>query len=127
MMEREPFISFFEEKEEFWFPEGCYIIENLNTDRDPALSVAQARVPPGVATAWHRLHDTTERYVILGGTGMVEAGDMPAAALKPGDVLVIPPGIRQRIRNMGSDDLIFLALCTPRFRPDNYESLEQAL
>jgi mannose-6-phosphate isomerase-like protein (cupin superfamily) len=120
----EPFISLFKEKEEFWFREGCFIIENLNTERDPGLSVARVRVPPGVTTAWHWLHGITERYVILSGAGIVELGDLPAAAVNPGDVVVIPPRIRQRIRNMGSEDLIFLAICTPRFQPESYEPLE---
>jgi mannose-6-phosphate isomerase-like protein (cupin superfamily) len=37
-----------------------------------------------------------------------------------GDVVIIPPGARQRIANTGPADLRFLALCTPRFRPENY-------
>jgi oxalate decarboxylase/phosphoglucose isomerase-like protein (cupin superfamily) len=31
---------------------------------------------------------------------------------------------RQRITNMGSDDLIFLAICTPRFSQDIYEDID---
>jgi mannose-6-phosphate isomerase-like protein (cupin superfamily) len=119
-----PFISFFKEKKEFWFQEGCFIIESLNMDCFPELSIARVRVPAGGATVWHRLHSITERYVILDGYGLVEVGDLPAAAVNPGDVVVIPPRLRQRIRNMGSEDLIFLAICTPRFQPENYEALE---
>jgi hypothetical protein len=33
---------------------------------------------------------------------------------------------RQRISNLGDDDLLFLAICTPRFEPGCYESLEDA-
>jgi len=36
------------------------------------------------------------------------------------DVVLIPPGTRQRITNMGDGDLVFLALCTPRFRVEAY-------
>jgi len=119
-----PFISFIKEKKEFWFQEGCFITENLNTEKAPELSVARVRVPPGGTTAWHWLHGITERYVILDGSGIVEVGDLPASTVNPGDVIVIPPRVRQRIRNMGSEDLIFLAICTPRFRPESYEALE---
>ncbi len=31
----------------------------------------------------------------------------------------------QRITNIGPDDLIFLAICTPRFSNDVYEDLEK--
>jgi mannose-6-phosphate isomerase-like protein (cupin superfamily) len=109
---------------EYFFEEGCYIIEQLNSDCDPALSIARARVTPGRTTHWHCLHNTVERYQILSGTGLVEVGDQPAAAVHPGDTVIIPAGMRQRIHNPGEDDLIFLALCTPRFVPEHYQDLE---
>jgi len=31
--------------------------------------------------------------------------------------------VRQRISNIGTNDLIFLAICNPRFTPECYESL----
>jgi mannose-6-phosphate isomerase-like protein (cupin superfamily) len=42
----------------------------------------------------------------------------------PGDIVVIPPKIHQRITNIDPSDLIFLAVCTPRFTPSAYEDLE---
>jgi oxalate decarboxylase/phosphoglucose isomerase-like protein (cupin superfamily) len=36
----------------------------------------------------------------------------------------IPPGCPQRIANIGAADLVFLAICTPRFVRDAYEDLE---
>jgi mannose-6-phosphate isomerase-like protein (cupin superfamily) len=59
--------------------------------------------------------------VILEGQGRVEVGDLPATDVDPGDVVLIPPGCRQRIANTGPRDLIFLAICSPRFMPDAYE------
>ena len=53
-------------------------------------------------------------------------GELPAQAVGPGDVVVIPPGCRQRITNTGAEDLIFLALCTPRFRFEVYEDIDPA-
>jgi oxalate decarboxylase/phosphoglucose isomerase-like protein (cupin superfamily) len=41
-----------------------------------------------------------------------------------GDVVLIPPSCRQRITNIGTGDLIFLAICTPRFRPAAYEDID---
>ncbi|MEE2730993.1 MAG: cupin domain-containing protein [Pseudomonadota bacterium] len=109
---------------EYYFEEGCYIIEQLNTDADPALSIARARVSPGRRTRWHSLTNTVERYQVLCGTGLVEVGDLPPTPVQAGDIVVIPAGVRQRILNNGEVDLIFLALCTPRFQPENYQDLE---
>jgi mannose-6-phosphate isomerase-like protein (cupin superfamily) len=105
---------------EYYFEEGCYITELSNTPADPEASIARARVLPGVTTRWHRLTGTTERYVMLEGNGRVEVGDEPARDVGPGDVVVIPPLCRQRITNVGEGDLVFLAICTPRFRPECY-------
>ena len=109
---------------EFYTAERCFINELLNIDADPDASIARARVPPGVTTRWHRLRGTTERYVLLSGNGRVEAGNLPAQDVSAGDVVLIPPGLRQRITNSGVEDLIFLVVCTPRFRPDNYEDID---
>jgi mannose-6-phosphate isomerase-like protein (cupin superfamily) len=109
---------------EYFFVEGCLITEWWNTAMDPAVSLARARVEPGVTTRWHRLRGVTERYLILEGQGRVEVGDLPPEAVGPGAVVLIPPGTRQRIANTGGVDLIFLALCTPRFTPAGYEDVE---
>ena len=109
---------------EYWFAEGCHINELSNTDADPAISIARARVATGVTTRWHRLIDTAERYVLLSGKGRVEIGDLPLQEVGPGDVVLIPPGCRQRITCLGKEELVFLAICTPRFRPEAYEEID---
>lgn len=105
---------------EYFFIEGCYINELSNTADDPDVSIARARVEPGKTTHWHHLKHTTERYVILEGQGDVEINDNPAQSVKVGDVVIIPPESRQRITNTGFGDLIFLAICSPRFQESNY-------
>ena len=67
---------------------------------------------------------TTERYVILEGIGCLEVGNLYPEVVNPGDVVIIPPMCRQRISNIGKQDLIFLAICTPRFSDDAYEDIE---
>lgn len=105
---------------EYFFEENCYITELLNSSSDPLVSVARARVLPGVTTRWHSVKGTIERYLILEGKGSVEIGEAPPREVYPGDSVTIPPGIRQRITNTGQDDLIFLAVCTPRFISERY-------
>ena len=119
-----PALKRFDPSTEFPIAERCAIVELSNDASDPAASIARARVAPGVVTAWHRLRGTVERYVILEGRGRVEVGDLPATEVGPGDTVVIPAMCRQRIANAGDGDLLFLAICTPRFVPDCYESLE---
>jgi mannose-6-phosphate isomerase-like protein (cupin superfamily) len=109
---------------EVFIDEGCHILELANSEDDPDMSIARARVEPGVTTRWHRVVNTVERYVILDGTGRVEAGRMPPQEVQAGDVVLIPPSCRQRIANTGPGDLMFLAICTPRFRAEAYEDLE---
>lgn len=108
---------------EYFFDEGCFINELSNSADDAAVSIAQARVAVGNTTRWHCLRDTTERYVILSGSGRVDVGDQ-VQAVQAGDVVIIPPLCRQRIANTGNTDLVFLAICSPRFQPDCYEDLE---
>jgi len=115
------------EASEYFFDEGCFINEWWNHSEDEALSIARARVVPGETTHWHYLRNSVERYVILSGEGVVEVGELAPSTVKPGDVVVIPADVRQRIHNRGSEDLVFLALCTPRFQPENYVDLEGGL
>lgn len=109
---------------EFPTSERCAIIELSNSPDDPEMSIARVRVAPGVATRWHRLAGLFERYVILEGIGRMDVGDLAPQDVSVGDVVLIPPSRRQRITNIGQSDLIFLAICTPRFRQDAYEELE---
>lgn len=109
---------------EFFFIEGCFITEWWNASVDEAVSIARARVEPGVTTRWHRLQGVIERYVILDGEGLVEVGEEPPERVRSGAIVLIPPGIRQRITNTGTVDLVFLAICTPRFTQTCYEDLD---
>lgn len=113
-----------EQSQEYMTDERCSILELSNDPDDPEVSIARARVAAGVTTAWHCLDGVAERYVIQSGEGIVDVGELKPRMVGPGDVVRIPPGVRQRIQNIGSKDLIFLAICTPRFRPECYRNLE---
>lgn len=114
-----PALYRFNSDREYFFFEGCHIIETLNDPNDPEVSIVRARVGPGVTTSWHRLRATTERYVILDGKGEAFVGT-ERFEVKAGDIVLIPPMVPQRIRNKGSSDLVFLAICSPRFSPEIY-------
>lgn len=118
-------ISCIDSGAEFYTPEQCYIIELSNTPDDPEVSIARARVAPGVTTRWHRLAGTTERYLIIEGKGRVEVGSLPPQEVGAGDVVLIPPSCPQRIANIGQGDLVFLAICSPRFEQAAYEDIDE--
>jgi mannose-6-phosphate isomerase-like protein (cupin superfamily) len=103
--------------------ERCSILETWNHPADPAVSLARARVAPGVTTARHSL-SVDERYLIERGRGRVEV-DGVETEVASGDVVLIPRGATQRIRNLGSEELVFLCICTPRFEPACYEDCER--
>lgn len=115
-------ITKFNPPSEFFIDEGAHIIEMDSGEAE--CSIARARVKPGVTTQWHSLTDTIERYVMLEGTGRVEIGNEPPTDVHPMDTVTIPAGMRQRITNTGTSDLIFLCICTPRFQFENYVNLE---
>ena len=109
---------------EFATAERCFITELLNDESSPDLSIARARVELGVTTAWHKLTGTAERYLIVSGTGRMEIEGMDSADVSPDAVVSIPADTPQRITNTGTDDLIFFAVCTPRFTPECYIGLD---
>lgn len=112
------------EADEYYFDEGCFILELSNSPADPNMSIARARVKAGVTTKLHRLKGVVERYVILSGIGKVEVAGSEPQQVIVGDVVVIPSRCPQRITNIGTEDLVFLAICTPRFTQEIYENME---
>src|SRR5699024_580848 len=67
----------------------------------------------------HKLAGLTERYVILEGRGSAQV-DGAVRDVEAGDVVTIPPGAPQCITNTGRENLVFFAICTPRFTPESY-------
>lgn len=117
-----PFLMLGTGLREYATDERCFITELLGHPSQPDVSLARARVLPGVTTQLHAL-DVEEIYVIETGSGVMEVnGDRFRVA--PGDSVLIPVGMPQRIENDGTGDLVFLCLCRPRFHPEGYTNLE---
>lgn len=112
------------EAEEYYFEEDCFILELSNSPADPDVSIARVKVKPGVTTKLHRLKGVIERYVILSGSADVEIAEQPPQPVSAGDVVLIPPLCPQRITNVGAEDLVFLAICSPRFTKNVYEQID---
>lgn len=107
---------------EYWTEERCFIREILNDPKVPQVSLAEARVEPGVTTALHKV-SVAEWYLIRQGEGLMEiAGEAPFEVVA-GNTVCIPPDTPQRITNTGRIDLRFDCICMPRFTPAVYETV----
>lgn len=86
-------------------------------------SLAEAMVPPGMATALHLHRLSEELYSILEGEGTMTLGaeTFPVAA---GDTVCIPPGTLHRVENTGAGALRILCCCAPAYSHDDTELLE---
>ncbi len=109
---------------EFYTEERCHISELLNDATNPLLSMARCRVERGITTQLHALDKPEETYFIEQGCGIMDDGRGNLIEVVTGDSVKIPENLPQRIRNTGESDLIFMAICSPRFQPDCYLNLE---
>ena len=107
----------------FYTEERCHITELLNTSQCNEVSLAECRVAPGVTTQLHSL-SVAERYVIQQGRGVMELRMSAPFAIEVGDCVLIPAECPQRVVNTGTEDLVFLCVCTPRFEEQDYAVLE---
>jgi mannose-6-phosphate isomerase-like protein (cupin superfamily) len=98
--------------------------ELLHPDHDPAemrYSLACAWLAPGARSRTHRLK-TAEVYYLVRGTGTMHIGE-EAAEVMAGDAVYIPPGSVQWFENAGKDEIEFLCIVDPAWRPDDEETL----
>ncbi len=109
--------------QEYWFEEGLFVKELMNSPENDRVSVARCRLPAGKQTRWHSL-TVTEWYLILEGQGRLELGSAPPIQVSADDCVEIAPGESQRIKNIGDTDLIFQSVCMPRFTPQSFSLLE---
>ena len=110
--------------DEYFFKEGCFIEEWHNHADQPDMSIAKVRLEVGKTTKLHSLVNTVERYVMLEGQALVTVNHQ-SWPVSRSDVVVIPADAPQKIQNTGTTDLVFLAICTPRFEEQHYQELPE--
>ena len=109
---------------EFVAGDGCLLRELLHPGKAKVqirYSLAHARVPPGEVTKPHRLA-TSEVYYIVAGQGTMCVDD-ESRPVRSGCTIYIPPGAVQFIENTGPDDLVFLCIVDPAWRPKDEDIL----
>jgi mannose-6-phosphate isomerase-like protein (cupin superfamily) len=78
------------------------------------LSLAEAEVAQGAATALHMHRQSEEIYHVLQGSGWMTLGE-ERFAIAAGDTICIPPGRLHRLENSGKGPLKILCCCTPAY------------
>jgi mannose-6-phosphate isomerase-like protein (cupin superfamily) len=81
-------------------------------------SLAEATLPPGVATQNHYHRVSEEIYFILEGSGEMSL-DGACRTVGPGDAILIPPGAWHTIANPHETPLRFLCCCAPPYAHDD--------
>jgi mannose-6-phosphate isomerase-like protein (cupin superfamily) len=96
-------------------------IRELLAHRNSAIrnqSLAEARLPPGAATAPHYHPLAEEIYYLLDGRGRMQI-ESEVREVGPGDAIAIPPGQRHQITNIGDQLLRFLCCCAPAYEHED--------
>ena len=77
-------------------------------------SLAEARLPVGAATQEHYHVRTEEIYYITHGSGRIRIDD-ELRDVVVGDAIVITPGRRHKLWNIGTEPLRLLCCCAPAY------------
>jgi mannose-6-phosphate isomerase-like protein (cupin superfamily) len=92
-------------------------IRELLAHRNSAIrnqSLAEARLPVGGSTQEHYHPVAEEIYYITHGTGRMRIED-ELRDVKPGDAVAIPPGLKHKLWNTGTETLRLLCCCAPAY------------
>lgn len=65
----------------------------FSADKDISVSAAYVTFEPGARTAWHT-HPAGQRLVVISGVGLTQQQGQPVKIIRPGDVVIYPPGVK---------------------------------
>lgn len=99
------------------------LCELVHPDKVPGASgllcsIAHAIVPVGEESLPHVLERSTELIYILSGYGEMHIKDQ-CSPVREGQIVMIPPGSCQYIRNTGMEDLVFLCIVAPKWQAND--------
>lgn len=105
--------------------DGSEIRELMHPDHHGSLaqSLAEAVVPAGTRTLLHRHLTSEELYHVTSGEGLLTLGE-EKIKVSPGDTALIPPGTPHCIEATGVGPLHILCCCSPAYRHEDTELLE---
>ena len=70
---------------------GTSYLQALSTE---GVAIANVTFEPGCRNFWHIHHKGGQILLVTGGRGWYQQWEKPALALKPGDVVTIPAGVK---------------------------------
>ena len=116
------FIKSIQEGDYFQAFDNTTLCELIHPARDCSIvlpySIVDVVLKPGMTSLPHLLKESSEVYYILEGRGEMHI-DNESAAVAQGQAVYIPPGSKQYIQNMGTDDLKFLGIVHPMWRKED--------
>jgi mannose-6-phosphate isomerase-like protein (cupin superfamily) len=114
-----------EQREAFITADGSSIRElaGIPTGNASNQSLAEAVVPPGSATIAHLHRRSEEIYLFTSGSGRMRLGE-EERPVRPGDCVVIPPGVAHKLWADEREPLILLCCCAPPYGDADTELLE---
>lgn len=81
-------------------------------------SLAEATVPPGATTVEHYHREAEELYFFTHGSGRMRLAKVEQE-VRPGDVVVIAPGVRHKLWAGEDEPLRLLCCCAPAYSHDD--------
>jgi mannose-6-phosphate isomerase-like protein (cupin superfamily) len=81
-------------------------------------SLAEATIPIGGATTEHYHRTTEELYLVSAGSGRLVI-DGEEREIGEGDCVLIPPGARHKLFNVGSEPLRVVCACAPAYSDED--------
>jgi mannose-6-phosphate isomerase-like protein (cupin superfamily) len=118
-------VSSYEQIQPFTTLDGSEIREWAGRVSAPAQnqSLAEATIPVGGATTEHLHHTTEELYLLTAGRGRLVI-DGEERIVETGDCVLIPPGARHKIFNIGEVPLRIVCACAPAYSDEDTVLLE---
>jgi predicted cupin superfamily sugar epimerase/mannose-6-phosphate isomerase-like protein (cupin superfamily) len=82
-------------------------------------SVAHFALAPGKTTGLSYMKTGEEYFLVVSGRGTVVVGDV-TSPVQAGSIVFLAPGVHHSITAAADSDLVFYAVSTPAFSPDDY-------
>jgi len=96
------------------------VLHPKNDGIEMGYSLAYAELEPGQESLPHILHQSSETYIVQKGQGLAKI-EGKEVALSEGEVLYIPAGAEQSIRNTGDEVLGFWCVVVPPWSEEGEE------
>ena len=107
--------------------DGTFLKELLhpkNEHLDLNYSVAYAALAAGQTSLPHVLQEQSELYIFLSGQGQMQVGE-EQVIVGAQELVLVPAGVKQAVRNTGEEDLTFLCIVHPPWKEADEKILNE--